>query len=89
MHTDNSWYVGTANAVFQNLYLLERSEADQVIILAGDHICRMDYAAMLRFHRNSLADATIACMPVPVREASAFGAMSVQSIRITKPAWTF
>lgn len=77
MRTGQSWYVGTADAVYQNLYLLERSGADQVLILSGDHIYRMDYAAMLQFHCDSLADVTIACMKVPVEEASAFGVMAV------------
>ena len=77
MRTGESWYAGTADAVFQNLYLVERSEADHVIILSGDHIYRMDYAAMLQFHRDSSADATIACMQVPIGEASAFGVMGV------------
>ena len=77
MRTGDSWYVGTADAVYQNLFLLERSDADQVVILSGDHIYRMDYAAMLQFHCNSLADVTVACMQVPIDEAHAFGVMSV------------
>lgn len=77
MRTDESWYSGTANAIYQNLYLLERSGADNVVILSGDHIYRMDYAAMLRFHAESLATVTVACMEVPVGEASSFGVMGV------------
>lgn len=77
MRTGDSWYVGTADAVFQNHYLIERSDAEQVIILSGDHIYRMDYAAMLQFHCDSWADATIACMRVPLADASAFGVMSI------------
>lgn len=77
MRTGDSWYSGTADAVFQNRYLLERSDADQVIILSGDHIYRMDYEAMLAFHCESLADATVACMHVPVKEATAFGIVDV------------
>ena len=76
MRTGDSWYAGTADAVCQNLYLVERSEADHVIILSGDHIYRMDYEAMLRSHIASRADATIACMPVPIAEATAFGVMA-------------
>ena len=79
MRTGESWYAGTADAVYQNLYLLERSGAEHVIILSGDHIYRMDYAAMLEFHRNNLADATVACMKVPINEASEFGVMAVDS----------
>ncbi len=77
MRTGQSWYSGTADAIRQNLYLLERSNAACVLILAGDHIYRMDYAAMVRFHREQGADLTIACMQVPLPEASAFGIMSV------------
>jgi glucose-1-phosphate adenylyltransferase len=77
MRTDESWYSGTANAIYQNLYLLERSGADNVVILSGDHIYRMDYAAMLRFHAESLAAVTIACMEVAVEEASSFGVLGI------------
>jgi glucose-1-phosphate adenylyltransferase len=77
MRTGESWYAGTADAVYQNLYLLERSGADQVLVLSGDHIYRMDYAAMLQFHCNSLADVTLACMPVPRKEGTAFGITAV------------
>ncbi len=77
MRTGESWYAGTADAVYQNLYLLRRSAAERVLILSGDHIYRMDYAAMLQFHSDNNADATVACMKVPLNEASAFGVMSV------------
>jgi glucose-1-phosphate adenylyltransferase len=79
MRTGNSWYEGTADAIQQNLYLLERSNATQVLILAGDHIYRMDYAALLHFHRDQGAELTIACMRVPLEEASSFGVMSVDA----------
>ena len=77
MRTGESWYAGTADAVYQNLYLLRRSGAKHVLILSGDHIYRMDYAAMLQFHSDKEADATVACMRVPIEEASAFGVMAV------------
>ena len=77
MRTDESWYSGTADAIRQNLYLLERSNASHVLILSGDHIYRMDYAAMLQFHRDQGAELTIACMPVSLSSASSFGIMSV------------
>lgn len=77
MRTGDTWYVGTADAVYQNLYMLERSNADRVIILSGDHIYRMDYAAMIKFHCDNFADATIACMKVPIAEAREFGVMDV------------
>ncbi len=79
MRTGESWYVGTADAVYQNLFLLERSDADRVIILSGDHVYRMDYAAMLQFHCDNFADSTIACMKVPLSEASQFGVLGVDS----------
>ena len=53
MRTGESWYSGTADAIYQNLYLLERSDAEYALILSGDHIYRMDYAAMLQHHRAS------------------------------------
>jgi glucose-1-phosphate adenylyltransferase len=77
MRTGEGWYSGTADAIFQNLYLIERSHAEWVIILSGDHIYRMDYAAMLKTHLDHKADVTIACMPVPVQGASAFGVVEV------------
>ena len=77
MRTGESWYAGTANAIFQNLFLLERNTCEQVLILAADHIYRMDYAALVAAHREKAADLTIACMKVPLQEASAFGIMGV------------
>jgi len=77
MRTGDSWYKGTADAIHQNQYLLERSGAERVLILSGDHIYRMDYAAMLKTHKQSGADATVACMEVGLEEASSFGVVSV------------
>ena len=77
MRTGDSWYSGTADAIYQNLYLLERSRADCALILSGDHIYRMDYEAMLQQHRETGADLTIACLTVPLADARAFGVMSV------------
>jgi glucose-1-phosphate adenylyltransferase len=77
MRTDESWYAGTADAIYQNLYLLERSGAYNVVILSGDHIYRMDYAAMLQFHAESLAAVTVGCMEVPVDEARNFGVIAI------------
>lgn len=76
MRQGNQWYQGTADAIYQNLYLLERSEAEYVLILSGDHIYRMDYAAMLESHRKNNADVTVACMTVNLKEASSFGVMT-------------
>lgn len=77
MRTGHSWYRGTADAIYQNSYLLERSRAKRVLILSGDHIYRMDYAAMLRRHIDLQADLSVACMKVPVADATGFGVMTV------------
>jgi glucose-1-phosphate adenylyltransferase len=77
MRTGESWYVGTADAVYQNLYLLERSPAEWVFVLSGDHIYRMDYAAMLRAHVERGADVTVACMEVDLQSAKGFGVMEL------------
>jgi glucose-1-phosphate adenylyltransferase len=79
MRTGASWYTGTADAIHQNLYLLERSGAEWVLILAGDHIYRMDYAAMLEQHRASGAESTVACLTVGLDEARSFGVMTVDA----------
>ena len=77
MRVGERWYSGTADAIYHNHYLLERSEADYVLVLSGDHIYRMDYAAMLAAHRANQAAVTVACMQVPIAEAKAFGVMRV------------
>jgi glucose-1-phosphate adenylyltransferase len=71
------WYKGTADAVFQNLDLLRLHAPEQVLVLAGDHVYKMDYGRMLLDHAQRQADMTIACMEVPVAEATAFGVMQV------------
>lgn len=81
---DENWYQGTADAVYQNIYTIERSRPDIVLILSGDHIYKMDYSELIRDHRESGAKATVACIPVPLREASEFGVMRVdESRRVT------
>ncbi len=82
MRTNGSWYQGTADAIYQNLYLLERSGADNVVILSGDHIYRMDYAEMVRFHNESESGLTVACMEVSSEEARGFGVVSVDDNRL-------
>lgn len=85
MRTGESWYGGTADAVRQNLYMLKRSGADLVLILSGDHIYRMDYAAMLKVHEERGADLSLASMELPLEEAKQFGVMSVEEDgRITR-----
>lgn len=70
------WYKGTANAIYQNLAFIEQYDPEYVIILSGDHIYRMDYAEMLRFHKRKDADCTIAVLEVPLKEASRFGILT-------------
>jgi len=77
MRTGESWYSGTADAIYQNLYLLERSGAEYALILSGDHVYRMDYAAMLQQHHYSGAELTVACLTVGLEQARSFGVMSV------------
>ncbi len=85
MRNGEKWYQGTADAIHQNEYLIRRSNAEWTIILSGDHIYRMDYASMLKTHQRLDADATVACMKVPVDEASQFGIMTTdENRRITR-----
>lgn len=77
MQTGDSWYAGTCDAIYQNQFLLDRSDAEWVLILSGDHIYRMDYAAMLQSHIEHDADATVGCIEVPLSQARSFGVMSV------------
>ena len=74
----SEWYKGTANAIYQNIAFIERYDPDDVIILSGDHIYKMDYAAMLRYHEQMEADCTIAVRTVPLAEASRFGIMNTR-----------
>jgi glucose-1-phosphate adenylyltransferase len=71
------WYKGTADAVYQNLDILRTSRAEYVVILAGDHIYKMDYGQMLACHVRNNADMTVACINVPLDEAKGFGVMAV------------
>lgn len=73
MRHGDKWYQGTADAIHQNDYLLKRSDTKWTIILSGDHIYRMDYDSMLKTHKALKADATVACMKVPLEEANQFG----------------
>jgi len=71
------WYQGTADAVFQNLDILKSNSPEYVVILAGDHIYKMDYGRMLAYHVSTQADMTVGCLEVPLEEARAFGVMGV------------
>ncbi len=86
-----NWYRGTADAIYQNVYTIEKTGAEIALILAGDHIYKMNYSLMIEDHLANKADLTIACLPVPVAAAREFGVMAVnESNRITgfveKPA---
>jgi glucose-1-phosphate adenylyltransferase len=75
--SEDQWYAGTADAVFQNIDIIESYEPEYIIILAGDHIYKMDYELMLRQHVDQNADVTIGCLEVPRMEATGFGVMHV------------
>ena len=74
----DKWYQGTADAIYQNIYMIEKDAPEHLLILAGDHIYKMDYAEMFRFHREQRADATVAAIEVPVQQASSFGIIEVE-----------
>ena len=81
----SEWYSGTANAIYQNLKYMESYHPEYVLILSGDHIYKMDYEAMLDFHKQNNADVTIAVLPVPMEEASRFGiVITDEDSRITE-----
>ncbi len=74
---DEHWYQGTADAIYQNIYSIRSENPDQILILAGDHIYKMDYQQMLETHREAKADLTISVVPHPVAEASQVGVLEV------------
>ncbi len=76
---ETSWYAGTADAVLQNLDIIRSHSPEYVLILAGDHVYKMDYGTMLAAHVERDADITVGCIEVPLNEASAFGVMSVDT----------
>ena len=75
--SESQWYEGTADAVFQNIDIIESYAPEYMVILAGDHVYKMDYELMLQQHVDSGADVTVGCMEVPVKDASGFGVMHV------------
>ncbi len=88
---EDSWYQGTADAVFQNLDILRSHNPEYILILAGDHIYKMDYAALIADHVAQGKQCTVACIEVPLAEASAFGVMAIDDQRrivefVEKPA---
>jgi len=76
---DNNWYTGTANAVYQNLDMVREVNPDLVLVLAGDHVYKMDYGHLLADHVRSRADATVACIEVPIEDARGFGIVDVDT----------
>lgn len=74
---ETSWYTGTADAVYQNLDIIRGHSVAYVLILAGDHIYKMDYGPMIAYHVETGADLTVGCLEVPIAEARAFGVMTV------------
>ena len=78
-----SWYSGTADAIYQNVDIIRSHDPEFVLILAGDHIYKMDYGAMLAKHVENQADVTVGCIEVPIEQASEFGVMGVdEDLRI-------
>ena len=77
--SETQWYEGTADAVFQNIDIIESYGPEYIVILAGDHIYKMDYELMLQQHVDQQADVTVGCMEVPRAEASGFGVMAVDT----------
>src|SRR6476469_1842903 len=73
------WYQGTADAVYQNLYSIIRENPRHLIVLSGDHVYKMDYARMLRFHMERGAAATLAAIEVPISESRRFGIVGVDA----------
>ena len=78
---ESSWYQGTADAVYQNLDILRSHRAEYILVLAGDHIYKMDYANLIADHVAQGARCTVACIEVPLVEASAFGVMAIDEHR--------
>ena len=74
----SGWYKGTANAIYQNIDFIDRYNPDYVLVLSGDHIYKMDYAAMIAYHEKNEASCTIAVRTVPLKEASRFGILNTR-----------
>jgi glucose-1-phosphate adenylyltransferase len=77
--SEDQWYAGTADAVYQNIDIIDSYDPEYLVILAGDHIYKMDYERMLVQHVNDGADVTIGCLEVPVTQAAGFGVMHVDA----------
>ena len=75
--SENQWYLGTADAIYQNIDIIEDYHPEYIVVLAGDHVYKMDYAEMLAEHVDKGADVTVGCLLVPREEATGFGVMQV------------
>ena len=77
--TSEMWYLGTSDAVYQNIYVLERERPEMVLILAGDHIYKMDYSELINYHILNKADLTVPCIEAPLEDASRFGVVGIDN----------
>ena len=77
--SETMWYLGTADAVYQNIDIIESYAPQYIVVLAGDHIYKMDYEEMLRQHVESGADVTVGCLEAPLEEAKGLGVMRVDA----------
>ncbi|TPQ30988.1 glucose-1-phosphate adenylyltransferase [Bradyrhizobium guangdongense] len=82
--SENMWYVGTADAVYQNIDIIESHGAKYIVLLAGDHVYKMDYEIMLKQHVESRADVTVGCLEMPRAESSGFGIMDIDDDGVIK-----
>ncbi|RIK82241.1 MAG: glucose-1-phosphate adenylyltransferase [Planctomycetota bacterium] len=76
---DENWYLGTADAVYQNIYMIERHQPKYVLILSGDHVYKMDYRPLVEQHKRTKAAATLACIPVELEHSREFGVIEVDA----------
>ncbi|MBV8169682.1 MAG: glucose-1-phosphate adenylyltransferase [Alphaproteobacteria bacterium] len=76
---DENWYKGTADAIYQNIYSIEKADPRYVLILAGDHIYKMDYSDMIRAHLDKGADLTVGCIPAPASDSIHFGVIEIEA----------
>src|SRR6202790_5180373 len=81
---DDKWYLGTADAVYQNIDIIESYDPRYIVVLAGDHVYKMDYELMLQQHVESGADVTVGCLEVPRAEATGFGVMHVDDADVIR-----
>ncbi|MDF2616708.1 MAG: glgC [Sedimentibacter sp.] len=73
---DSEWYLGTANSIYQNIDFIDQYDPEYVLVLSGDHIYKMDYSQMIKYHKEKNADCTISVINVTQKEASRFGILS-------------